>query len=498
MQPNRKAISRSAERGVILLIALFALLLISAAATALILMAGTETAVDANYRSSTQAFYAAYAGLEEGRGRLSASDPGAFGSFVAQPGGVLPVGQVRYVLNPSPGQTVSPTNLSPDNPYADLEYQQEWSVPVTGATVQTTASTAAQAGLLGPQYKWVRITATTERSAGIDVNGDGSLDSVTPLCFNGTNEYLESVVSGSCQQTPSGAGTGNQVFTITSLAVLPGGSRRLLEDQVAMNSPQLSFPAAVTLDGNGAGYGPPTSEPFYMNGNDRQGSNPFACGLPSQPALPAIGTVNATDAATIAGEIPQQRQPHYVGSGGSPSVLDVVGSLPTGYQSVASLDGPGGLTETLAAAATQVVGPPLGTNNLSTTYSSLPSYGSAAQPLITVVNGNLNLSGGVTGYGILLVTGTLTISGTVGWRGAVLAIGQGAMTVSGGGSNELDGAVLLAKTRDSSNGLLASLGAPSLNWNGGGGNGIYYDSCWLADAFTAMNHRVLAFREIAE
>jgi Tfp pilus assembly protein PilX len=494
---NPRFSSRRVEGGVILLIALFALLLISAAATALILMAGTETAVDANYRSSTQAFYAAYAGLEEGRGRLSSSDPGAFGAFIAQPGGVLAPGQVRYVLNPSPGEAVDPTNLSSGNPYADFEYQKEWGVAVTGAAVQTTVSTAAQAGLLGPQYKWVRITATTEQSSGIDVNGDGSLDSVTPLCFDGANEYLR-IGGGSCQQTPSGAGTGNQVFTITSLAVLPGGSRRLLEDQVAMTSPKLSFPAAVTLDGNGAGYAPPNSEPFYMNGNDRQGSNPFACGLPSQPALPAIGTVNTTDASTIAGEIPQQRQPHYVGSGGSPSVQDIVGSLPTGYQSVASLDGPGGLTETLAAAATQVVGPPLGTNNLSTTYSSLPSYGSAAQPLITVVNGNLNLSGGVTGYGLLLVTGTLTISGTVGWRGAVLDIGQGAMTVSGGGSNELDGAVLVAKTRDTSNALLASLGAPSLNWNGGGGNGIYYDSCWLADAFTAMNDRVLAFREIAE
>jgi Tfp pilus assembly protein PilX len=500
MRPNRKVITQSAERGVILLIALFALLLISAAGIALIMMAGTETAIDANYRTSTQAFYAAHAGLEEGRGRLSSDNPNPLVSLPNFPaiGQALSVSQVWYVLNPSPGETVSPTNLSSSNPYADLEYQQEWGAAVTSASVQTTASTSAQAGLLGPQYKWVRITATTEQSSGIDVNGDGTLNSTTPLYF-GPDPADPAGLLHECLQTECSAQSQpNQVLTVTSLAVLPDGSQRLLEYQVALTSLGLNFPSALTLDGNGAGYGPPNSEPFYMNGNDRQGGNPLGCGLPAQAALPAMGTVNTTDASTIAGEIPKQRQSHYVGSGTSPSISDVISSLPKPFQSVSALDGTTGLTQTLYANATQVVGPPIGTSNLSTTYNSLPDYGSQSQPLITVVNGNLNLSGSVTGYGILLVTGNLTISGTVGWRGAVLVVGQGTMTVSGGGSNELDGAVLLAKTRDPSNNLLSTLGAPSLTWSGGGGNGIYYDSCWLADAFNAMNYRVLAFREISQ
>jgi hypothetical protein len=58
--------------------------------------------------------------------------------------------------------------------------------------------------------------------------------------------------------------------------------------------------------------------------------------------------------------------------------------------------------------------------------------------------------------------------------------------------------VLLAKTRDSSNGLLASLGAPSFAWSGGGNSGNYRDSCWIANALSAMNYRVLAFREISQ
>src|SRR5713226_3730523 len=87
------------ERGVALLIAVFALLLISGVAISLIVMSGTESAINANYRGSTQAFYAAHAGLEEARGRLWRSHPNAFGSFVVALGGTLPVGAVRYVLN---------------------------------------------------------------------------------------------------------------------------------------------------------------------------------------------------------------------------------------------------------------------------------------------------------------------------------------------------------------------------------------------------------------
>src|ERR1700687_2598625 len=93
----------AAQRGVALLIAIFALLLISGVAISLIVMAGTESAVDGNYRGSTQAFYAAYSGLEEARGRLSGGHPQAFGGFVAVLPHVMGVNQVRYVLNPSAG-----------------------------------------------------------------------------------------------------------------------------------------------------------------------------------------------------------------------------------------------------------------------------------------------------------------------------------------------------------------------------------------------------------
>ncbi len=82
--------------------------------------------------------------------------------------------------------------------------------------------------------------------------------------------------------------------------------------------------------------------------------------------------------------------------------------------------------------------------------------------------------------------------------GKILVIGQGTMSVSGGGSGEIDGALLLAKTRDAAGNLLATMGAPYLNWNGGGGNGVFFDSCWINNAFGAVTYGVLSFREITQ
>src|SRR5947209_1187559 len=118
--------SKQQERGAALVIAIMTLMLISVVATALILMAGTQAAVKSNYKSSMQAFYDAKAGLEEGRGRLWSYNPNAISNCVfPAPNAPMPLGRVCYVVNPSAGETVDPTDLSPSNPYADNEYAQE-------------------------------------------------------------------------------------------------------------------------------------------------------------------------------------------------------------------------------------------------------------------------------------------------------------------------------------------------------------------------------------
>src|SRR5467141_1619040 len=112
-------------------------MLISVTAIALIISSWTETALAGNYRSSASVYYAALAGIEEARGRLLPSNPDYLGAFVAPPGTQLPLGQVRYILNPLPGEIVNPTDLSNASTYPDTEYQKEFGTPITSATVQS-------------------------------------------------------------------------------------------------------------------------------------------------------------------------------------------------------------------------------------------------------------------------------------------------------------------------------------------------------------------------
>ena len=480
MKPKSQRQQRRSEGGVALFIAVFALLLISVVALSLMVMAGTETAMNSNYKSSVQAFYDAKAGVEEARGRLWSGNPNAFGSFVIPTGTTMAVGQVRYVLNPASGESVNPTDMSASNPYADRQYSSEWgSNPPTSAA--TTTSISTQAGVAGPLFKWVRITPRTEKSAGIDVNGDGVLDNANPLFYDGSQQLLSS-------QIPANDNA-YQVFELTALAVTPEGSQRIVQYTAAPIILNINFPSALTLDGPAPIYNAPSANPFGMNGNDRSGSNPMpGCTQPVQPAKLAVGVVNNADIATAESNIPASRLNHYLGSGTAPSVGNVSSSLSSSEQTVSSLQA---LVGNITSVANNVLTGPV-------SGLTAAQLGSASNPQITVVNGDLTLSGGDTGYGILVVTGQLTFSGSNGWRGVILVIGQGTIQQSGGGNNEFDGAVLVAKTLNSSGQPLATLGSPVVNWNGGGGNGVYYDSCWINNAASGLSYKILSFREISQ
>src|SRR5271156_3988156 len=116
MNSTRHRRSKHSQAGVALLIAISALLLISVIAISLIIAAGMETSLSGNYRSSTSAYYAARAGLEEGRGRLLPRNPDYFN---APPPAFIPAAlalhDVRYVTNPTGGENVL-------SAYPDTEY----------------------------------------------------------------------------------------------------------------------------------------------------------------------------------------------------------------------------------------------------------------------------------------------------------------------------------------------------------------------------------------
>jgi hypothetical protein len=188
------------------------------------------------------------------------------------------------------------------------------------------------------------------------------------------------------------------------------------------------------------------------------------------------------------------RSAEYTGGGlGTPSVGNVATALPLSESSPSQLEA---IVQQIESTADYVVQGPA---------SSLPNYGTATDPVTVVVDspnngdaGNLSLSGNITGYGTLVVRGTFSPAGTVGWNGIVLVIGQGDVQGSGGGNNSYNGAVFVAKTRDSSGNLLTNLGPPIFDWSGGGGNGIAYNSCSINNATNNQTYRVLSFHEVPE
>jgi len=515
--------SRGQEAGVALLIAIFILLLISGVAVALIVASGTESSLAGNYRSSTSVYYAGLAGLEEGRGRLLSTNPNYFDNTV--PGfiptvGPLLVGQVRYILNPLPGETVAPTNLTSPTTYPDNEYQTEFTVPVTSATVQTIPSVSTVAGIQGPLYKWVRITAATEQSLNIDVNGVLPLDSTTPLYYDPAHLDSSGNPDPSLIVTAVPPSTASQVFEITTLAVLPNGSKKLVQYVATPVTFNLNLPSALTLPGPIGSFNPPNSKGYCMDGNDTSQLTTVAgCSFTPPPAVP--GCTTTTAATPAVGVSPgnnnagSQTNTSYVDSQinmtgraanytGSTGTTPSVGTPPL----PPNLSSPTQLQQELATIqqnANVCLGCSTGAggtytfSNIDTASGSLwSSCGTSCgtTPQITYVNGNMDISGSTTGSGILVVTGNLTYDGNSSWNGIILVVGNGLTTYvqNGGGNGQFNGAIFVANTAGNPPG---TYGPADFTINGGGGNGVYYNSCWIQNSQKPVTLKVLSFREIS-
>ena len=75
------------------------------------------------------------------------------------------------------------------------------------------------------------------------------------------------------------------------------------------------------------------------------------------------------------------------------------------------------------------------------------------------------------------------------------------MVESGAGGGQFNGSIFLAKTNTCTSPSsppqctqLAALQSPIISWNGGGTNGIQYNSCW-ANIGNTMHYTVVASRE---
>jgi hypothetical protein len=491
MKRDRKTCRRS-EDGIALLIAIFVLLLISVVAIALLVSSGTETALGANYRTSSTVYYAAIAGLEEARGRLLPKNPKYFGASVISPTTTFPLGQTLYVINRLAGDNIAPWDSS--NSYYDNEYQTEFGTAASSASWQSVYSVWDNniQNKPGPIYKWARINAATEQSLFLHVNGTSSYENTIPIFFdpfhvdNSANAW-PSLIVGS---TP----TAVQALEVTAMAELPGGSKKILQYLVAPMAFNLKFPSALTMDGNAVTFSVPSSGAFQVSGtdqNDPLNSLPNGC-TPGASLVNGVGYTNNTDASqsNIVSAILAANQPHYTGLGGSTPNVNYVGGVGGLAANLQNVSGLSSLVQTITQNADAVINGPA-------TQSNLPATMSAANPMTIVVNGNLTLNGWHnTGFGILLVTGTFTYDPDASWDGIVLVIGQGVIYSHQGGAGKFYGAMLVANTVGGSGN---NTGPSSFDFtSGAGSDGIYYSSCWVNYVQAPYSYKVLSFHEIRQ
>ncbi len=529
MRHNSRRAKRRRESGAALLIAIFALMLISVVAIAMVVSSGTDSALAGNYRTSTSAYYAAMAGLEEARGRLLWKNTNyinisnGYSSLLSSTGvPTWSLTQVLYITNPAAGETVDPTSGNAAN-YPDTEYGQEFSWGLAGAAVQQIPSVSSINGpsLPGPSYKWVRINPVTEQALKVDVNGDGVLDNTSVLFFDPahldpSNKTAASLIVPPGPASPPVAPTPTsvQALEITALAVAPNGGRRVLQYIVAplIISPDgadQNYPAALTLDGNGVIFQSPGNAGYQLSGVD-------SCNPPPPPGLPvsvaSVGYTNAADYPSIfAAANPDKSSypgsplstspppPGYTAT--TPSLSNLNPGPPNAllrqsWQTPATLDAI--MQDVVNSADIVIQGPATGTN-----ISNRAPLMSVSNPMTIVVNGDLNLNGWHNvGYGMLLVTGTLYYDPDASWNGLVLVVGQGIFSSSKNGTGGFNGAVLVAKTRDSSGALLPgnSLGAAfygsQTSFGTTPGFGVNYNSCLVGSAKGPLTYKVLSFHEI--
>ena len=511
---NRSTASSQAHQqaGVAMIVAIVGLLLLTAVAAGMILLANSEANIDANYRDQQVAMFAAKAGLQEARDRILSANANPITLPTVLPGasGVSAAYIVASGVSPwSSSNTVS-TQAGSISTY-DKEFANELGLSNLPSGTWY-SSTSSNSNYSGPSsnpvpYQWVRVNLKVDRSgynsSGTPYYVDGnSANAAKQVCYDTSSGSQHEVVisAASCQAANANY---QNVYEITSYAITPSGTIRMMQDEVAPVAFNLNFPSVLTMAGTVGTFNGANSNPYNVDGTDGSGSAPAVPGCSTtNNKYVAIGATSSGSVTAIDSGIPNNRTGNYTGSCGTTPCVGTV-SLPSSDSTPSQLNQTLQAIEQSAAVSLVPTNPPVGGANYTfSNVSSAMAGGSwsnpSTNPQVIYVDGNFDL-GPNTGSGLLVVTGNFTYQGNSGWNGIILVVGQGTTTFSGngGGNGEFDGAIFVATTKDANGNPLSNFGTTNFDISGGGGNGIYYNSCWISYVQQPQTYRLLSAKEIS-
>src|SRR5437016_859905 len=239
------------QRGIAMMVVLFALLLLSVVGLGMMYSTNMETSINGNYRDKQTAFYAALAGLQEARDRLNPNTQGA----ITLPTALPSAGTTNVIYLVANASAVKPWDNTQTGSafkyFFDTELCQEHvlnsllgtgtpGTPCPGPYSTSPGwyqvyddNTSATWKLTNPlDWKWTRITTKGNNMTPVPVNGDST--STALACWNGVNEM----------STPTGYTTGCQpVGPVSAITLTNGGTGYT-------STPTITITSA---DGNGSG-----------------------------------------------------------------------------------------------------------------------------------------------------------------------------------------------------------------------------------------------------
>jgi hypothetical protein len=283
----------------------------------------------------------------------------------------------------------------------------------------------------------------------------------------------------------------NNKVLLTSTATGPNNTKAVVQIAVSLPPPPTSTPVSfpsnpgtISLLGNSASFIGGNSNAKAMNGDDQ-------CGAAS--SLPVVAVSAAGSLAGIQNSISNTKPKTYhtkvngVSVDASTHMSDIAKAMTAGQINSAgyNLNDPASLNSLVNAIQAL---PDAVTVADGASSSAVPGgMGTAGSQKIVVADGDFSLSGGESGFGILVVKGQLTFSGNINFTGIIMVIGKGIMVRNGGGNGTISGAVWVANTAGA-DGITGNaddaMGAAVLNTSGGGASNIQYCSSAVTNALS--------------
>jgi len=269
------------QRGIALFAVMLALLLLTVIGLGMMYSTNTETSINANYKDSQRALYAALAGLQEARDRIQP----ATGDVTVPTG--LPstsAANIIYILNPRGTETVAPWDISHSNTYPDTELCHENVMGLSGtsgvpcttiasgsswySTLNNYTSTSSVWHLSAPlDTKWTRISLKGNNMSPAAASGDSTNSS--QVCWDGHNQVtIPGGYGGNCR--PNGSidpttlvlvgGAGYTSTPDVTISAPPSGGTQATAT-ATLTTVSDGQVAAISVSNPGAGY---TSAPVVQ------------------------------------------------------------------------------------------------------------------------------------------------------------------------------------------------------------------------------------------